>query len=185
MKKLIISKIATLSLMTVLFLQPLNLQAAGFGISLTPSDGNLSYQDYLTQIKALEAWDIAHNSPEIVIAVIDSGVDVDHPDLTENIWHNSMEAKDGLDNDENGYIDDLIGWDFVLNSPDPRPKFGGDYTKLGIDHGTLVAGVIGAVGDNAFGVSGLSWKVKIMPLKVMDGEGSGSSRSGYPAIKNA
>ena len=171
--------------MTVLFLQPLNLQAAGFGISLTPSDGNLSYQDYLTQIKALEAWDIAHNSPEIVIAVIDSGVDVDHPDLTENIWHNSMEAKDGLDNDENGYIDDLIGWDFVLNSPDPRPKFGGDYTKLGIDHGTLVAGVIGAVGDNAFGVSGLSWKVKIMPLKVMDGEGSGSTSSVYHAMKYA
>ncbi|MBU1131452.1 S8 family serine peptidase [Patescibacteria group bacterium] len=157
-----------------------------YQISLYPSDTYLESQDYLDQVAAPEAWGIIHDSPEVVVAVIDSGVDIEHPDLYENIWHNPDEIpKDGVDNDNNGYIDDTAGWDFVLNIADPRPKFAGQYSKLGINHGTIVAGVIGAVGNNNFGLTGVSWKIKIMPLRVMDGEGVGSTNLAYLAIKYA
>src|SRR3989344_267053 len=160
-------------------------RAADFHLALYPNDTFLNQEYYLDKIQAPDAWEIINQSPEIVVAVIDSGVDIDHPDLTENIWRNPDEKKDGIDNDNNGYIDDLNGWDFLLNSSDPRPKLGGTYTTLGINHGTLVAGVIGASGNNNFGTSGISWKIKIMPLKVMDGQGGGSTSSVYHAIKYA
>ena len=154
--------------------------------ALYTNDTYLEHQYYLEQIKALEAWETISESPEVVVAVIDSGVDIEHPDLAENIWRNPDEiSNDGIDNDENGYIDDIKGWDFVLNSPDPKPTFGGEYTELGINHGTLVAGVIGAIGNNSFGITGVSWKIKIMPLKVMDGVGSGATNLVYQAIKYA
>jgi len=157
-----------------------------YSISLFPNDSDLEYQYYLEQNQAIEAWDIIKESPEVVVAVIDSGVDIEHPDLISNIWINLDEVpKDGIDNDGNGYVDDVNGWDFVLKSPDPRPKFAGEYNELGINHGSIVAGVIGAVGNNSFGLSGISWKVKIMPLKVMDGIGSGTTSNVYWAIKYA
>ena len=152
---------------------------------LSPDDLNLGYQYYLNQIDAFEAWKIVNQSSKVVVAIIDSGVDIDHPDLAGNIWHNQGEVKDGQDNDHNGYIDDLNGWDFVMNNNDPRPKFAGGYTSLGINHGTLVAGVIGAVGNNHFGIAGLSWKIQLMPLRVMDAEGSGNTNAVFQAIKYA
>lgn len=172
-------------LLCLSFILPFNfiLAADDFQAAFAPNDKYLPLADfYLKQIHAYEAWDAVKESPSVIVAVIDSGVDIYHPDLAENIWRNQGEiAGDKIDNDKNGYVDDINGWDFILNVPDPRPKLGGEYTKLGMNHGTIVAGVIGAVGNNAFGLAGVSWKVKIMPLKVMNGEGNGNSLT----VKNA
>lgn len=174
---------------TIFFIISINVsyatQILSYRVSLFPNDTQLDYQYYLDQVEAIDAWDIVRESPEVIVAVIDSGVDIEHPDLVDNIWHNPDEIKDGIDNDNNGYIDDIVGWDFILNSPDPKPKFGGQFSNLGINHGTVVAGIIGAIGDNNFGLAGISWRVKIMPLKVMNGEGVGQTSLVYQAIKYA
>jgi hypothetical protein len=181
------AKINLLIILIILSISPANFTlAADFKISLIPNDSLLESQNYLNQIKAFDGWEIRRQSPEVVIAVIDSGVDIDHPDLENNIWRNKDEIdKDGIDNDQNGYIDDVSGWDFVLNLPDPKPKFAGKFSSLGINHGTLVSGVIGAVANNNVGIAGVTWQVKIMPLKVMDGEGSGNSLLLGQAIRYA
>ncbi|PIT90782.1 MAG: hypothetical protein COU22_00280 [Candidatus Komeilibacteria bacterium CG10_big_fil_rev_8_21_14_0_10_41_13] len=166
-------RLFNLIIILTLCLLPLSGQAA-FDLSLIPSDNHLKNQGYFNNLYILDAWDIKNKSPEVVVAVIDSGVDIEHPDLYQNIWTNPGEiAGDQIDNDNNGYIDDINGWDFVLNIPDPRPKLTGKFTNLGINHGTLVSGVIGAMGDNNFGLAGVSWQIKIMPLKMFNGEGNG------------
>ncbi|MFH1326492.1 MAG: S8 family serine peptidase [Candidatus Falkowbacteria bacterium] len=142
--------------------------------ALLPNDSEFSQQWYLQRINAQKAWDIQYASPQIVIAVLDTGVDIDHPDLNSNIWINQDEIPDnGLDDDRNGYIDDYQGWDFFNNMADPRPKFTEGFTEVGIHHGTLVAGIASASGNNAFGVSGLTWQAQIMPLKVLSDSGEG------------
>ena len=121
-------------------------------------------------IDAPEAWDITTGSRQVVIAVIDSGVDYTHSDLATNIWVNPGEIPgDGIDNDLNGKIDDVRGWNFTAaldgtNENDPMDLQG---------HGTHVAGTIGAVTDNNIGITGVAWDVQLMPLKI----GIGSSRS--------
>jgi subtilisin family serine protease len=112
-----------------------------------------------SDIRATEAWDISRGAPETVVAVIDTGIDLDHPDLEENIWTNTGEVINGVDDDSNGYVDDLHGWDFINNDSDPNDDAG---------HGTHVSGTIGAVGDNSIGVVGASWRVSMMALKACD-----------------
>lgn len=189
MKNLFRRLIKICGLISVIFFIPINYSQAdnyNLFVSLSPNDLYLNQQYYLGQIKAQEAWDIVKDSPNVVVAVIDSGVDIEHPDLADNIWRNPKEiSNDKIDNDNNGYVDDIYGWDFILNSNDPKPKFGGRYTNLGINHGTIVAGVIGALANNNFGISGIAWKIKIMPLRVMDGEGAGSTDLVYKAIRYA
>jgi len=144
------------------------------------------YQIYLDQVGAIDAWRYVNQSPNVTVAIIDSGVDIDHPDLFDNIWRNTDEvAGDGIDNDKNGFIDDVNGWDFLDSTPDPRPKFSGEFSKLGINHGTLVAGIIGAVGNNGLGITGVSWKIKLMSLRVMNGLGEGSTDIVIKAINYA
>lgn len=111
-------------------------------------------------IDAPEAWNLTTGSHSVIIAVIDTGVDLNHPDLAANIWRNSGEiAGDGLDNDGNGYIDDINGWDFwnndntVFDAVNQNP------------HGTHVAGIIGAHGNNGIGIAGVNWNTTILPLK--------------------
>jgi len=128
-------------------------------------------------IDATDAWDTTTGDASIIIAVIDSGVDYNHPDLKDNIWTNGDEEPDnGIDDDNNGYIDDVHGWDFADNDNDPMDSN---------DHGTHVAGTIGARGDNATGISGVCWTVKLMPLKFLDSLGVGLVSDEVEAIQYA
>ncbi len=128
-------------------------------------------------IDAPEAWDLATGSSGVVVAVIDTGVDADHADLAGNMWVNPGEIPgDGIDNDRNGYVDDVHGWDFGANDADPDDPNG---------HGTHVAGTIGAVGDNARGVAGVNWSVSIMSLKFLDASGAGYLSDAIEAIEYA
>lgn len=154
--------------------------------AVTANDTLINEQYYLTQIDAENAWQEITGSREVVIAVIDTGVDIDHPDLKENIWVNYEEIPDdGIDNDNNGYIDDVNGWDFITKTPDPRPKIEKDFTLVASIHGTLVAGIVGAVGNNNKGTAGINWHVSIMSLRVLNHIGSGESKEVIEAIDYA
>lgn len=153
---------------------------------ITPDDPYYGNQWYLSKIKADSAWDTISASPDIVVAVIDSGIDINHPDLKDNIWTNAKEiAGNGKDDDRNGFIDDVHGWDFVNNVPDPSPKFAPGWTEAGVDHGTMVAGIIAAVGNNNQGVAGVTWGVQIMALKALDDKGEGKVSDVVRAIDYA
>ena len=154
--------------------------------SLIPTDTLFNNQWYLQKIKAVEAWDTTRDSPNTIIAVIDSGVQISHPDLKDNIWLNKKEtANNGVDDDRNGFIDDVNGWDFINNVPDPSPKFKNGFTEEGILHGTIVAGIAAASGNNAAGIAGVTWKAKIMALKVLDDKGDGSAARVIKAVDYA
>jgi hypothetical protein len=138
-----------------------------------PSDPLYGQQGYLDILNMRESWDIAKGNG-VVIAVIDSGVDVNHPDLKFNIWKNPHEiAGDGLDNDSNGYVDDAIGWDFIDNDGDPSPVADEESDSFAVNHGTAIAGIISAVGGNGRGMIGIAFNSKIMPLRVLDSDGQG------------
>ncbi|MDX1763046.1 MAG: S8 family serine peptidase [bacterium] len=111
-------------------------------------------------IDALEAWEQGSGSRAVVVAVVDEGVDIHHGDLAANIWVNEDEIEgNGLDDDGNGMIDDVHGWDFLHRDATVFDDAVDDR------HGTQVAGIIGAVGDNGIGTAGVSWTVRLMPVK--------------------
>src|SRR3989339_801667 len=154
--------------------------------AIIPSDSYFNNQWYLKKIKAPEAWNTVRESSGVVIAIIDTGVQIDHPDLRDNIWKNKKEIPDnGIDDDRNGFIDDVFGWDFVNNLADPRPKFKEGYTQDGIIHGTVVAGIAAASGNNASGITGVSWNTKIIPLKALNDKGEGDTIDIIKAIDYA
>ena len=171
------------SFFIVLFLfSPLLSVEAG----ITPNDPYYLRQWYLPKIEADSAWTKIRETPDIIVAVIDSGVDINNPDLKNNIWVNKKEvAGNNLDDDNNGFIDDVNGWDFVNNVPDPSPKFDSGWTEAGISHGTMVSGIIGAEGNNYIGVTGVTWKVNLMPLRVLHDTGEGKISSVVRAIDYA
>ncbi|MGI6415159.1 MAG: S8 family serine peptidase [Thermoguttaceae bacterium] len=125
-------------------------------------------------IDAPRAWEVTRGSGSAIVAVIDTGVDYTHPDLDGNMWVNAGEtAGDGIDNDGNGYVDDVYGYDFINRDGDPMDDQG---------HGTHVAGTIGAEGDNAIGVAGINWDVQIMALKFIGPDGWGDGADAIEAI---
>ena len=119
-------------------------------------------------ISAKEAWSLQTGSHKVVVGVVDTGIEASHPDLKDNMWFNEAEAQgtEGVDDDGNGYVDDVHGWNFVNNTPDGVDNRG---------HGTHCAGTIGASGNNGLGVVGVNWQVSLMSLKFL---GLGDSIAG-------
>jgi len=122
-------------------------------------------------IDAPEAWDITANASGVIVAVIDSGLRVTHEDIAANLWLNSREiAGNGRDDDGNGYVDDINGINSIVAAGSPGSGTPTDDNG----HGTHVAGIIGAVGNNGRGISGVAWRVQIMALKFLGADGRGS-----------
>ena len=125
-------------------------------------------------IDAPEAWEISIGSRDVVVGVIDTGVDYSHSDLADNAWVNTGEiAGDGIDNDGNGYIDDIHGINAITDAGDPMDDQG---------HGTHVSGTIGASGNNSTGVVGVNHEVSIVGCKFLDAAGSGSTSDAIKCI---
>jgi subtilisin family serine protease len=141
----------------------------------TPNDPLLSSQHHWqTPIKLFQAWDQQTDCSNIVVAVIDSGIDYAHPELQANLFTNTQELpSSSQDNDINGYIGDYQGWNAITDNGDVLDLFG---------HGTHVAGIIGAIANNNEGVAGVCWNVKILPVKFLNRFGDGSIANGVAAI---
>jgi hypothetical protein len=143
-------------------------------LSITPNDPGLSSQWSLNSMSLSQAWLYSTGSKDVVVAVIDSGIDLTHSDLKNNIWKNIGEiAGNGIDDENNGYIDDVNGWNFYDNTNNVQDNYG---------HGTHVAGIIGAEGNNGVGIVGVNWHVSIMPLKFMNDSGAGWTSGALAAI---
>lgn len=146
--------------------------------SSLPNDPLFSHEPFTNyEISHIfEAWDVSSHCDGVVIAVLDTGVDTQHPDLQENLWRNTEEiAGNGKDDDGDSYIDDSDGYNFADDNGDVTDNAG---------HGTAMAGIIGAVGGNSVGMSGVCQKARIMPLKIVD-NGSTDTSNAIRAIDYA
>ncbi|MCD6351166.1 MAG: S8 family serine peptidase [Armatimonadetes bacterium] len=143
--------------------------------SLVPNDPRYSEQYQWPRVSAPDGWDMTTGSPTVTVAVVDTGTDLDHPDLASRLWVNGDEVPgDGIDNDGNGYVDDINGWDFYDDDNDPQPHPTDPVGEAGANHGTHVAGIIGAATNNGEGVAGHDWNCKLMTCKVFPDDGSAS-----------
>ncbi len=147
--------------------------------TIVPNDPRYSEQYQWEITSAPEAWDEQRGSAQTIIAIVDSGVQLDHPDLQSKIWVNSGEIPgNSLDDDGNGFIDDVNGWDFIDNNNDPNPSPNGeDEDENGIPddtaaHGTHCAGLAAAATNNAVGVAGYDWQARIMPVQIFPDDGA-------------
>lgn len=157
-------------------------------VARMPDDPNLPAQaPFLSQIDAHLAWDHTVGSHDTVVAVIDTGADIKHDDLSKNVWINKKEIPgNNIDDDKNGYVDDVSGWNFVDNNNDVRTSVfdtEGDFEA--VRHGTVISGLIGAVGNNGRDGTGLNWEVSIMPLRAIDSSGTGAYSDLVHAVQYA
>jgi len=133
--------------------------------AVVPNDPLYSQQWHIPAVKADLVWEQTTGDTNQIIAILDTGVDWTHPDLKNKIWNNKDEIPDnGNDDDGNGLIDDIRGWDYINNDNNPTDDN---------SHGTHVAGIAAAESDNGIGIAGVSWKAKIMPIKVFQSSGYG------------
>jgi subtilisin family serine protease len=135
-------------------------------------------QWYYDLTGAPKAWDVTRGNPGIVVAVLDTGVDVNHPDLKNNIWTNAGEIPDnGVDDDGNGYVDDVHGYNFAARNVECAGSQEPANPDIEDDngHGTFVAGIVAASGNNNIGVTGMAPNVKVLPVKALDCKGSGTA----------
>lgn len=152
------------------------------------ADPLFSKQWGMNQMGVQTAWGTTKGRPDVIVGVIDTGVDYTHEDLVDNMWHNPGEIPDnGIDDDHNGYVDDIVGWDFVANDNKPY-----DLTASMMDmllsggnpgHGTHCAGNVAARGDNGKGISGVAPNVRIMALRFISEKGQGTTADAIKAIK--
>jgi subtilisin family serine protease len=130
-----------------------------------PNDPLYDQQWWIEAVNAHLAWEQSTGDTIQVIAILDTGVDWQHPDLQNKIWNNPNETLNGQDSDGNGFVDDIRGWDFINNNNNPMDDN---------SHGTHVAGIAAAEADNGIGIAGVSWGAKIMPIKVLQSSGAGT-----------
>jgi len=147
-----------------------------YPVDTVPNDAAYGTLWGMERINAPQAWDFTTGNDEIVVAVIDTGINLTHEDLVDNLWTNPGEiADDGIDNDGNGYVDDVQGWDFLNNDNDPSDDHG---------HGTHCAGTVGGVGNNGVGVVGVCWNVKMVGIKFL-GQNGGSTEGAIASVEYA
>lgn len=145
--------------------------AGDVSAAATPNDPRWSSLYGMVNIDAPAAWNTTTGNSSVVVAVIDSGVEISHPDLAANMWQNPGETPgNGRDDDGNGFVDDVYGYDFSDGDGNPDVE---DDNGNGESHGTHCAGTVGAVGNDGVGVVGVCWDVSIMAVRVLDADGSG------------
>ncbi|MEW6126768.1 MAG: S8 family serine peptidase, partial [Acidobacteriota bacterium] len=138
-----------------------------YRVDVTPNDPQFGSMYGMTKISAPTAWDTTTGGTSIIVADIDTGTDYNHQDLAANMWHNPGEIPgNNIDDDQNGFIDDDVGYDFYNNDPSPLDGHG---------HGTHTSGTIAAVGNNGVGVVGVNWTTRLMSLKTHADNGDSSS----------
>jgi len=155
-------------------------------IASMPNDPEISLQMNLWNIQVPAAWDSVSNLKDVIVAVVDTGIDLDHPDLANNIWQNPGEVgldatgqdkrTNGVDDDGNGYVDDWRGWNLVSGNNIPRDDQG---------HGTHLAGIIGASINNGLGIAGIAPNARLLPVKVLDDTGFGTYLQAAEGIRYA
>jgi len=153
-----------------------------WGLFNTGQTGGVDNAD----IDATDAWDIITGSHDVIVSVIDTGIDYNHEDIRDNMWKNPGETgtddsgnskeNNGIDDDGNGFIDDVYGWDFANDDNDPFDDN---------SHGTHCAGTIGASGNNGIGVAGVTWDVQLMAIKFLTGGGSGTLENAIKGVEYA
>lgn len=175
------------------------IQKAGtYKMDFTPNDSLLTDQWALEKIKAFDAWDVTTGSDSIILAVIDTGIDYLHPDLDDKIFLNPGETGtdnsgqdkrfNNIDDDNNGFIDDYMGWDFTDRVGFPFDSTGGDYLDWDNDpidengHGTFIAGIAGAETNNLSGIAGVAPDIKLLNLRAFDPSGFGEEDDVAAAI---
>ncbi|MBI2335973.1 MAG: S8 family serine peptidase [Deltaproteobacteria bacterium] len=143
-----------------------------------PNDPELSRQSmYMQSVSALPAWELLVNPAPVIVAIIDSGIDPLHEDLQANVWVNTLETpNNGIDDEGDGFADDVLGYNFSSNDPNINDDNG---------HGTLIAGIMGAVGNNDIGIAGLNWNCQLLVIKILDENGISSISKAISAIQYA
>ncbi|HYE78907.1 MAG TPA: S8 family serine peptidase, partial [bacterium] len=147
-----------------------------------PNDPSVPQQYALTQIHATDAWNLQKGDSTVLIGIVDTGVDTDHPDLVGNLQRNYADPVNGLDDDNDGYVDNYLGWDFVgafVNQPMGDNFAGGG---PGTYHGTHVAGCASATTDNGIGVAGTGFRCRLLPIKCGADDNGGYVINGYPGL---
>lgn len=166
----------------------------GFGLifstsakAAVPNDPSFQNEkNYLDQIHAPAAWDVTTGTKNVVVAVIDTGFDTANLDITDNLWTNTKEiAGNGLDDDGNGFVDDVHGWNFVENINNVMTPVTAEDDPGAVKHGTIIAGIIGAKGNNDTSGVGVNWNVSLMPIRAIQNDGTGDYQTVTKAVNYA